>query len=151
MTRIRFNHMELTVPPGSFDSGLRDDLKSFFGGVLGWEAIDIEIVGGKQLLMRPDDGQFILVAEHERSMSAPGYDHLGFLCESREEVDQILAACQRFQTGDDRLKLKAYDDLITGNVTVHAFYFKYLLPIWFDVQSIDHQPGTGPQQRWTYV
>lgn len=151
MTRVRFNHMELTLPPGSFEQGLRDELKAFYGGVFGWEMLDVEIVGGSQLLMRPDDGQFILVAEHARPMHAPGYDHLGLLCETREEVDELRERCERWREHDDRLRLKVYDDLVTGNVVVHAFYVKYLLPIWFDVQSIDHAPGTGPERRWQYA
>jgi hypothetical protein len=143
--------MELTVPRGSFADGLREDLRAFFGGVLGWEMLDVEIVGGTQLLMRPDDGQFILVAEHDRPMSSPGYDHLGLLCDTRAEVDEILAQCRAWQEGDDRMRLKVYDDLVTGNVVVHAFYVKFLLPIWFDVQSIEHAAGTGPATRWQYV
>jgi hypothetical protein len=34
---------------------------------------------------------------------------------------------------------------------VHAFYVKYLLPIWFDVQVLEQKPGTGPAKRWQYV
>ena len=151
MARVRFNHMELTVPRGSFADGLREDLRAFFGGVLGWEMLDVEIVGGTQLLMRPDDGQFILVAEHDRPMSSPGYDHLGLLCDTRAEVDEILEQCRAWQQDDDRMRLKVYDALVTGNVVVHAFYLKFLLPIWFDVQSIEHAEGTGPATRWQYV
>ena len=42
-----------------------------------------------------------------------------------------------WQAEDDRVQIKEYDDLVTGGVTVHAFYVKYLLPIWFDVQVIE--------------
>ena len=151
MAQVRFNHMELTVPVGTLDDTMRGDLAAFYGGVLGWETKDVEVLGGRQFLMRPDEGQFILVAEHERPMQAPGYDHLGLLCDTRDEVDEILAECRRWADKDDRLRLKVYDDLVTGNVVVHAFYVKYLLPIWFDVQSIDHAPGTGPPRRWQYA
>jgi hypothetical protein len=137
MTKVRFNHMELTVPKGALNDELRADLAAFYGGVLGWDTKDVEIVGGLQFLMRPDDEQFILVAESGKPMSAPGYDHLGLLCESRADVDDVLERCRRFQEKDDRLQLKIYDDLHTGNVVVHAFYVRYLLPIWFDVQVIE--------------
>jgi hypothetical protein len=151
MATVRFNHMELTVPRGTLDAEMRADLTAFYGGVLGWQTMDVEIVGGLQFLMRPDEGQFILVAEHDKPLSAPGYDHLGLLCDTREDVDEILEQCKQWQQKDDRLRLKVYDDLVTGNVVVHAFYVKYLLPIWFDVQSIDHKPGTGPAKRWQYA
>jgi hypothetical protein len=36
-------------------------------------------------------------------------------------------------------------------VTVHAFYVKYLLPIWFDVQCIERTGGPEPTKRWQYV
>lgn len=151
MARIRFNHMELTLAPGQLDDQMRADLRAFYGDVLGWEMLDVEIVGGKQLLMRPDDGQFILVAEHAKPMSAPGYDHLGFLCDTPAEVDEILAQCRAHQATDDRMRIKEYDDLVTGNVVVHAFYVKYLLPIWFDVQSITRKDGTLAEPRWHYA
>lgn len=150
MPQVRFNRMELTVPRGTLDAERRADLTAFYGGVLGWQTMDVEIVGGLQFLMRPDDGQFILVAEHDKPLDAPGYDHLGLLCDTREEVDEILEQCRRWQEKDDRMRLKVYDDLVTGNVVVHAFYLKYLLPIWFDVQSIEHKPGTEPPKRWQY-
>ena len=52
---------------------------------------------------------------------------------------------------DDRVQIKEYDDLVQGDVTVHAFYVKYLLPIWFDVQCMEWKPGTGPTRRWTFA
>ena len=49
------------------------------------------------------------------------------------------------------MKIKEYDDLLQGNVTVHAFYVKYLLPIWFDVQSMEWKDGTAPARTWSYA
>jgi hypothetical protein len=48
------------------------------------------------------------------------------------------------------VQIKEYDDLVQGDLTVHAFYVKYLLPIWFDVQSQEYAPGTAPARSWTY-
>ncbi len=36
-------------------------------------------------------------------------------------------------------------------MTVHAFYVRYLLPIQFDVQCIEHAPGSEPEKRWQYL
>jgi hypothetical protein len=36
-------------------------------------------------------------------------------------------------------------------VTTHAFYVKYLLPIWFDVQCIERTSGPEPEHHWEYV
>ena len=150
MAQVRFNHMELTLPKGALDADCRRDLRAFYGDVLGWECMDVEIVGGTQFLMRPDEGQFILVAESSKPLQSPGYDHLGLLCDTRAEVDELLAECQRWQEKDDRLRLKTYDDLDTGNLVVHAFYVKHLLPIWFDIQCMEWKSG-GPAQRWELV
>jgi predicted enzyme related to lactoylglutathione lyase len=150
MAQVRFNHMELTVAKGELDAQRRADLTAFYGGVLGWETMDVEIVGGTQFLMRPDEGQFILVAEYREPMHSPGYDHLGLLCETRDEVDELLERCRAWQAHDERLRLKTYDDLDTGNLVVHAFYLKFLLPIWFDVQCMEHRDA-GPARRWQLV
>jgi hypothetical protein len=70
-------------------------------------------------------------------MSSPGYDHLGLLQDTRQEVDDILAACERYAEKDDRVSIERYEDLVYPGLTVHAFYVKYLLPIYFDVQSME--------------
>jgi hypothetical protein len=50
------------------------------------------------------------------------------------------------------MRVKLYDDLkYPTGLVVHAFYFKWLLPIWFDVQSLDWPAGAGPEQRWRYT
>jgi hypothetical protein len=49
------------------------------------------------------------------------------------------------------MRLKVYDDLVSPTVTTHAFYVKYLLPIWFDVQCIERTSGPAPERSWQYV
>ena len=151
MARMRFNHMELSFPSGTLTQEFRAEVDGFFCGVLGWDSLDTEVVGQSCHLLRPDDGQFILMAEGREPMSSPGYDHLGLLMESRSEVDSTLAECQIFQKDDPRLRIKEYEDLIGPTVTVHAFYVKYLLPIWFDIQSMEWPAGKEPDHRWRYA
>ena len=146
---MRFNHMELTFPRGTLTPAFRAEVDAFYCGVLGWRAIDTPVMGQSCHLLLLDEGigQFLLLAESDTPMSSPGYDHLGLLQESRADVDAILSACETFQAGDDRLQLKRYKDDDTGNITIHAFYVKYLLPIWFDVQSMDCLLYTSPSPR----
>jgi hypothetical protein len=151
MSRMRFNHMELTFAPGTLTDDFRREVDNVFVDLLGWRAFDVQVIGQRAYLLQPDDGQFILLAEGSKWMTSPGYDHLGLLLDTREEVDELLEACQKFADTDDRMQLKLYDDLVLPTVTVHAFYFRYLLPIWFDVQSMEHQPGREPTGRWQYV
>lgn len=150
MPRMRFNHMELTLPPGTLDRRFRDDVARFYGELFGWTQMDVDLLGQSCLYLQVDDGQFLLLAESPKPLSSPGYDHLGLLLEERGEVDALLERCQKFQQHDDRVQLKLYDDLLQGPVTVRAFYVRYLLPLYFDVQCMEWQPGSAPERKWSY-
>jgi hypothetical protein len=138
---MRFNHMELTFPRGTLEPAFRKEVADFYGDVFGWEARDVDAVGKNCLYLGVDDGQFLLLAESGRPMSSPGYDHLGLLMDSREEVDDTLVRVKARAESDDRIEIKEYEDLVMPRITVHAFYVRYLLPIYFDVQVIEvNQP-----------
>jgi len=147
----RFNHMELTLPKGGLEEH-REEIKRFYGELLGWDAIDVPILGQTGLLLRtdPETSQFILVTEQNVHIDSPGYDHLGIIYDTREEVDAILEKTKKLQAQDDRVQIKEYEDLVTGGVTTHAFYVKFLLPIWFDIQVQEFDEGSAPERSWTY-
>jgi len=151
MSRLRFNHMELTLPPGELETH-REDIRRFYGDVFGMESLDVPILNQTGLLLRtdPETSQFLLITEQKVHVSSPGYDHLGFLFDTREEVDAIREKCGQWQERDARVELKDYDDLVTGPVTVRAFYVRHLLPIWFDVQAIEYAEGESPGRAWQY-
>jgi glyoxalase/bleomycin resistance protein/dioxygenase superfamily protein len=135
---MRFNHMELTLPTGTLDDVLRKEIDDFYGEVFGWTGLDTEVVGQLcHLLLTGDGGDFLLLAESDRPMSSPGYDHLGLLQPTRADVDELLERCKRRREQDDRVQIKEYKDLVTGDLVVHAFYVKFALPIWFDVQCME--------------
>ena len=135
---MRFNHMELTFPRGALTQDVRDEVDAFYGDVFGWRFLDTQVVGQlAHLCQMGDQGDFILLAEGDKPMSSPGYDHLGILMDSREEVDATLAKVKAWQAKDERVQIKEYKDLVTPTLTVHAFYVKHLLPIWFDVQCME--------------
>lgn len=147
----RFNHMELTLPKGALEAS-RGEIKTFYADLFGWDALDVPILRQIGLLLRtdPETSQFILVTEQRAHMTSPGFDHLGLLCDSRAEVDELLAKARAWRERDSRVELKEYDDLISGPVTTHAFYVRFLLPIWFDVQVLEYRDGAGPERRWSY-
>jgi len=149
---MRFNHMELTFGPGQLDEKTKAEIRTFYGEVLGWPSLDVHILGQDALLLQVDEAvsQFLLLAESPKPIHSPGYDHLGLLLETRAEVDGLLDKCRDFQRSDDRVQIKEYEDLDQGAVTVHAFYVKYLLPIWFDVQNMEWQPGMEPKRSWSF-
>ena len=150
MPAFRFNHMELTVPDGSL-ARHRQELKDFYGDVFGFESLDVPILGQTGLLLRtdPETSQFILVTEQTKHLQCPGYDHLGFLYETRAEVDALREQVGKLQERDPRIEIKDYDDLVTGGTTVRAFYVRFLLPIWFDIQTIETE--TPPTNKWTWT
>ena len=151
MTTMRFNHMELTLAEGALDP-LRAEISRFYREIFGWNSFDVEILGQNALLLSTDDevSQFVLVAESPRPLQSPGFDHLGILLPKRSEVDEVLEKCKAYRQEDDRVQIREYDDLLQGDVTVHAFYVKFLLPIFFDVQCIDWKEGSAPGRRWHY-
>jgi hypothetical protein len=152
MSALRFNHMELTLPRGALDEKTRADVKQFYGELFGFDALDVPILGQLGLLLRtdPETSQFLLLTETKEPMQSPGFDHLGFLVESRERVDALLARCKEWRERDPRVRIKEYEDLVAGGVTVHAFYVKFVLPIWFDVQSMEYAAGAEPARSWRF-
>src|ERR1700674_2077279 len=125
---MRFNHMELTFARGTLTDEFREEVDAFYGSVFGWKATDTDVVGPRCHLLLPDGG---------KPISSPGFDHLGLLQDTRAEVDDLLEACRRYRDKDDRVQIQEYEDLVYPELTVHAFYVKYLLPIYFDVQSME--------------
>jgi hypothetical protein len=148
---MRFNHMELTFGRGALDAEMRADIDRFYGDVLNWRCNPYELFGQTGHILVPDEGQFILLMEVDEPIHSPSYDHLGLLLETRQEVDDVLEACQRYQEKDDRLQLKLFDDIVTPRVTQRAFYVRYLLPIWFDVCTLEYEPGATPTKAWRYA
>ncbi len=151
MPSLRFNHMELTLPLGELERQ-RAEIREFYGDVFGFDALDVPILGQNGLLLRtdPETSQFLLITEQKKHLQSPGYDHLGFLHESRAEVDALLEKCRKWKERDARVEIKEYEDLHVANVTTRAFYVRYLLPIWFDVQVIEFAPGTKPEKQWRF-
>jgi hypothetical protein len=134
--------MELTFPVGTLTQEFREEVDAFYGSVFGWRGFDTEVVGQMCHILMPDPDQFILLAESDKPMSSPGYDHLGLLQDTREEVDRLLEECDRYADKDDRVKIIRYDDLVYPGLTVHAFYVKFLLPVYFDVQSMEREAAS---------
>lgn len=153
MAKVRINHMELTFPEGTLTAEKKQQISDFYKDIFDWNTLEIDIVGQKALLIMIDEdvSQFILCAESPKPIHSPGYDHLGLLFETREEVDVLLEKCKALQTNNNAIEIKEYDDLIEGPTTVHAFYVRNLLPIWFDVQCIEYEKGSEPTKRWIYA
>ena len=105
----------------------RQPLLHFHSTVLGFDAIDVPLFDSTGLLLRTDEAssQFPLSMEQEEHLQSPGYDHLGFLFESRAEVDEKLDLCKQWQRKDDRVRIKEYEGLVIPPTNTHAFYMQF--------------------------
>lgn len=150
---MRFNHMELTLEPGTLDEPTRSQLIDFYSDLFGWRPIEPNLFDPSDLLFISDDtaSSFLLLYQGKKAMTAPGFDHLGILVDTRDEVDAMLAKCKARQEADARVAIREYDDLVQGALTVHAFYVKFLLPIYFDIQCMEWRDGSGPKRRWKFA
>jgi hypothetical protein len=137
MAQARINHMEVTVAPGTLATML-PALKSFYCGMLGFQSAQMDAFPGSHIFLTSEDPgrYFIYVAEHEKPMVVGGDDHLGFHMEDSAAVDRVLGACRELAKLDARMEIRDLDDLDLEQTRTHAFYFRYLLPIWFDIQFI---------------
>ena len=153
---IRFNHMELTVPVGMLKQE-RDNLRAFYGDIFGFTCIEVPMVDlnvSDKFLLSSDTefSQFFFLAEDARYLQPQSYDHIGFLVDRWEDVDNTLAKVQEFQKKDPRVELMHLDsDFEAGPVFTHFYYFRYLLPIWIDVQFLQWKDGMKPMKQWKYA
>jgi hypothetical protein len=136
------NHMEVTVAPGTLAHTM-PDLLAFYCGTLGFGHLQLDAFAQPHVFLTsdPPGSQFIYVAEHAQPMFVGGEDHLGFHLDDRAAVDRLLQACRQRQQSDPRMQIKELEDLDLPQTVTHAFYFRYLLPIWFDMQVIEFKPG----------
>lgn len=148
---LRINHLQVTLPRGSLAT-LRADLERFYCDAIGFGVTSVDAFGPDHLFLTTDveGSQFIYVSEHERPMVVGGDDHLGFHVDTRAAVDAFLGECRKVAARDPRMEIRPLDDLELPATVTHAFYFRYLLPIWFDVQVIEFRPGFEPPRSWRY-
>jgi catechol 2,3-dioxygenase-like lactoylglutathione lyase family enzyme len=141
MNQARINHMEVTVARGTL-AALMPALEAFYCGKLGFKPARLDAFPAPHVFLTSDDPgrYFIYVAEHEKPMIVGGDDHLGFHMQDRAAVDRVLEACRDFAKVDGRMEIRDLDDLDLEQTVTHAFYFRYLLPIWFDIQVIEYKP-----------
>jgi hypothetical protein len=132
--------MEITIPKGAATDAFRAEVDDFYRDVFGFSCRQTRMFNEDCVMMDLPTGDFLLLIEGEEAMSAPGFDHLGILMPDRAGVDDALAKAKAWQAKDERVQIKEYKDAELDGAMFHAFYLKHLLPIWFDIQSID-QPG----------
>ncbi|WP_145727923.1 MULTISPECIES: hypothetical protein [Azospirillaceae] len=148
---LRFNHMELTVQRG-FVAAHGADVVRFFTTIFGFRQGAFPGLETPHLILTTDEeaSQFLFICESDTPSSAPGDDHLGFHLDTAADIDACLAACRHWQEQEGGVEIRVLDDLDLEQTLTHAFYVRYRLPIWFDIQHIAAKPGFEPARRWRF-
>jgi catechol 2,3-dioxygenase-like lactoylglutathione lyase family enzyme len=126
---IGLSHVAMSVPAGTLTDGYRADLSDFYGRHFGWREVE-SLRLPDRLTMSAGGRTYVNIRERSESMTCLGYEHLGLLVESPEDVDRIWADL----AGDDRdVHL---EPLASGDEGYRSFRFRYLMPLAVEVQFI---------------
>lgn len=149
---LRFNHMEITLPPG-FVARDGENLVRFFEEVFGFQRGAFPGLEDPHLVVStdPEGSQFLFLAENEVSLPPASEDHLGFHVDTAEEVEELLKRCERYAERDSRVEIRDVGTLDLEKTTTRAFYVRYLLPLWLDVQNIAAKPGHEFSREWRFI
>lgn len=149
---LRFNHMEITIPVGLIEQD-GENLFAFLHDIFGFERDVFPGLDFPSLVVKtdPEASQFLFISEHEQPLERASEDHLGFQLDSDAEVEAILARCEAWRERDPRVEIRDLGMLDLDKTTTRAFYVRYLLPIWFDVQHIGAKPGFEPARTWQFL
>jgi hypothetical protein len=149
---LRFNHMEITVPPG-FIAQDGESLYAFLHEVLGFERSVFPGLDLPSLVVKTDEdaSQFLFIAENAQPLPRASEDHLGFQLDDAASVDAVLVRSRGWQERDPRVEIRDMGVLDLDQTTTRAVYIRYLLPIWFDVQHIAAKPGFAPAREWRFL
>lgn len=129
----RFSHLALTVARSMFETPQRAELLSFYDAVFGWvENERLSIEGERIFLRAPTDRQYLTIRASDDPMRTSGYEHLGVLVESADELQRLHARASTCAPEDDRVELEEIQ--ILYGERLHSFRVRYLLPLTLEIQ-----------------
>jgi hypothetical protein len=130
-----FNHVAVSVPPGTLDEKGRREIVDFYSEVFDWQELDVMTVDRKRLVLGAYLlEQFVFIHADDDPMQAPKMDHFGMGVATEEELDTYLARAKEYQRRDPRVRIidKHTDDFT--RLSLVSFYVGYLLPLMVEVQ-----------------
>jgi hypothetical protein len=137
MGKPRINHVALTIDKKLLDGEGRDKLVDFYSEVFGWEVIPQLTIDGRRLVFRMyERGQFLYLISGAKPSVLGQPDHFGIQVDTKEEMDQMVAACQRYKAEkDDAVEIKDVkrEEFASGAILYNT-YFRYLLPLMVEIQ-----------------
>ena len=124
---LGLSHVAMSVPEGTLTDEFRGRLLDFYGRMLGWCEIDALRLPDR-LTIAVGRSSYVNVRERPDSMICHGYDHLGILVGSSEELRRLW---QDLADEPDDLHLES---LTTNDQGEGSFRFRHLLPLAVEPQ-----------------
>ncbi len=137
--RQDFSHVALTVPRAYLEGETRERLLRFYGRVFGWSENEGLGIPGERIFVRaPTNRQYVTVRASDAPMSTSGYEHLGVLVDTHEDVHTLHARAAAEAEHDADVEVDDVQVLYGGHLC--TFRVRYLLPLTIEVQSIVDTP-----------
>jgi hypothetical protein len=131
----RFSHLAITVEPDQIKGSEREELLKFYGALLGWvENRSLSIPGKRIFLRAPSDTQYITIRSAEKPMQTSGYEQLGVLMESEEELCNLYARAKQMALEFQGVGLGEITSEYGGSLL--SFRLSFRLPITFEFQYV---------------
>jgi len=117
----------MSVPRGTLTASFRDELLAFYGDHFGWSEIE-SLRLPDRVTMAVGGTDYVNVRERDQPMACDGYEHVGLLLGSTDDVEDAWSALD----GDGRSV--DLEPLKRGDGGYRSFRFRYLLPLTIEVQ-----------------
>ena len=124
---LGLSHVAMSVPEGTLTDDFRHRLLDFYGRMLGWREIE-GLRLPDRLTISVGRASYVNVRERSDSMVCHGYDHVGVLVSSAEELRQLWQDLAD-EPGDVHLQPLNPNDQGEG-----SFRFRHLLPLAVEPQ-----------------
>jgi hypothetical protein len=121
------SHVAMSVPEGTLTEDFRARLLDFYGRMLGWREME-ELRLPDRLTLAVGRSSYVNVRERPDSMICHGYDHLGVLVGSADELRRLWQDLAD-DPGDVHL-----EPLTPNHRGEGSFRFRHLLPLAVEPQ-----------------
>ena len=145
MSKLRFNHVAMSMDPKVLDEQGRADVLAFYGDVFGWtEGDNTGEQGNPLILITGGFGDFVYLLPGDpktgEHMVTPPLDHFGLMVETVDELHEIVDRAKSYAERDDRVRVIDVSSRTTHgpgrDYTLTNAYIGYLLPMMVELQHI---------------
>jgi hypothetical protein len=138
----RFNHVAMSVSPELLSPEARADVLAFYGEVFGWTEMPSMSEDGKLLVLRAwRNDQFVFLAASDDPMRCDAQEHWGLSVATPAVLERMHEAARKYQERDPRVELTPCKTDDFKVLKLHAFYVRYRLPMWTEVQCFEWARG----------